>query len=118
MIQAWIYPNLYTQLVASVGSLLGDLFLAEQLLQIFLGLAWIVLTMILAERVFHSVPLAGAAAILTAVSVNFLRLDSDLHRNTLVIVLSLLVFLALPYLSERRFQWADVVVLTTLFLLI
>lgn len=118
MMQAWIYPNVYTQIVAGLGALLGNLFLAEQVLQVLLGIAWIVLTFMLAEEVFDNIPLAGLAALLTAISVNFLRLDSDLHRNTFVIILTLLVFLVLPYLTTRGFQWGDVVVLTVLFLLI
>ena len=118
MVNIWQYPNLYVQALASLARISNNPFLSEQLLPFFLGIIWLALIAILAERAFRSVPLAGFAALATAVSPNYLRLMADLHRNVLSVVLTLAVLLVVSRMAHRGFRWKDTLLLTGMFLAI
>ena len=108
MIDAWSYPYLYTQLLAFFGYLSGDVVMVERVLPLLFGMLMIYGNSKLALGVTKNVHIAGLTALLTAISLNVLRLLSDFHRNLAAFSLSSIVLLLVanidddaPFLNKR-----------------
>jgi len=93
MIQAWSYPNLYTQLLAFLGYLYGDLVLVERILPLTFCILLIYTNSKIILKISSDVYIAGLTAFLTVLSINVLRLVSDLHRNLMALSLAFAAFL-------------------------
>jgi hypothetical protein len=102
MIDAWGFPYFYSLIVAFFGYLTGDAVMVERILPILFGILLIWANSKLVFGVTKNVHVAGLAAILSAISLNVLRLVSDLHRNLMALSLSMIVLLLVPNLEERR----------------
>jgi len=102
MIRAWSYPHLYTQILAFMGLLIGDIMFAERILPLFFSFVLIYVNSRITFRITNNIHFAGLAAILTAISLNSLRLFSDLHRNLMALSLSFLAFLLIQDLFDDR----------------
>ena len=93
MIQAWSYPNLYTQLLAFLGYLCTNIVLVERILPIIFCIFLIYVNSKIIFRISDSVYLGGLTSFLTVLSINVLRLVSDLHRNLMALSLAFAAFL-------------------------
>jgi hypothetical protein len=102
MIDAWGFPYFYSLIVAFFGYLTGDAVMVERILPIFFGFLLIWANSELVFRVTKNVHVAGLAALLSAISLNVLRLVSDLHRNLMALSLSMIALLLVPNLEERK----------------
>jgi hypothetical protein len=102
MIDAWGFPFFYSLLLAFFGYLVGDVVIVERILPILFGVVLIWANSELVFRITKNVHAAGLAAILSAISINVLRLVSDLHRNLMVLSLSMIALLLIPNVEERR----------------
>jgi len=102
MIDAWGFPYFYSLIVAFFGYLTGDAVMVERILPILFGILLIWANSELVFRVTKNVHVAGLAAILSAISLNVLRLVSDLHRNLMALSLSMIALLLVPNLEERK----------------
>ncbi len=98
------YPNLYFVLVWGMGSLVGDLGLAERVLPVVMGMILVAVYYRLGRELFrgNERPLAGVAAVLAALSVNTMRLMSDLHRNLFSLLACLLLLILLTEIDDGR----------------
>ncbi|OLD04681.1 MAG: hypothetical protein AUJ07_03370 [Crenarchaeota archaeon 13_1_40CM_3_53_5] len=100
------YPNLYVVILAGFGSLVGSASLGERILPFIvaipLGFAYYQLTFaITTDR-----NLGYLGALLGGLTVNTLRLQSDLHRNFLSFSLSMLLGTLVSYqLAQGSFSW-------------
>jgi len=100
------YPNLYVLILAGFGSLLGSASLAERILPFVvalpLGYAYYRLTL----EITTDKTIGYLGALLGGLTVNTLRLESDLHRNLLSFSLSMLLGTLISYqLSQQPFSW-------------
>jgi len=102
MIRGWSYPHLYTQILALVGHLIGDILLAERILPLFVSFMLVYVNSRITFRITNNIHIAGLTAIFSAISLNYLRLFSDLHRNLMALLLSFLAFLLIPNLFDDR----------------
>jgi len=102
MVEAWGFPYFYSLIVAFFGYLTGDVVLVERVLPILFGILLIWANFELVSRVTKNVHIAGLAAILSPISLNVLRLISDLHRNLMALSLSMIALLLVPNLEERK----------------
>jgi hypothetical protein len=102
MIDAWGFPYFYSLIVAFFGYLTGDAVMVERILPILFGILLIWANSKLVFGVTKNVHVAGLAAILSAISLNVLRLVSDLHRNLMALSLSMIALLLVPNLEERK----------------
>jgi len=102
MIDAWRFPYFYTLLLAFFGYLVGDVVIVESILPIFFGVLLIWANSELVFRITKNVQIAGLAAILSAISLNVLRVVSDLHRNLMALSLSMIALLLVPSIEERK----------------
>jgi len=102
MIDAWGFPYFYSLIVAFFGYLTGDVMIVERVLPILFGILLIWTNSELVFRVTKNVHIAGLAAILSPLSLNVLRLVSDLHRNLMALSLSMIALLLIPNLEERK----------------
>jgi hypothetical protein len=102
MIDTWGFPYFYSLIVAFFGYLTGDAVMVERILPILFGILLIWANSELVFRVTKNVHVAGLAAILSAISLNVLRLVSDLHRNLMALSLSMIALLLVPNLEERK----------------
>lgn len=93
MANLWNFPQLYTQLLAFLGYLSSNVALVERILPLFFGAVLIFANSKISQRATGNVHIAGLAAILTTLSLNFLRLLSDLHRSLMAFSLSVVAFL-------------------------
>lgn len=102
MIDAWGFPYFYTLMLAFFGYLTGDVVMVERILPILFGFLLIWANSELVFRITKNVHISGLAAILSAISINVLRLVSDLHRNLMALSLSMIALLLIPNLEERK----------------
>jgi len=102
MAHGWNYPHLYVQLLAFLGCLCGDIITVERILPLLFCASLIFVNTELVLRVSKNIHIAGLAAILTALSINVLRLLADLHRNLLAFLLSTIVILLVSNLNDER----------------
>jgi hypothetical protein len=102
MINAWGFPYFYSLIVAFFGYLTGDAVMVERVLPVLFGILLIWANSKLVFGVTKNVHVAGLAAILSAISLNVLRLVSDLHRNLMALSLSMIALLLVPNLEERK----------------
>jgi len=102
MIDAWGFPYFYSLIVAFFGYLTGDAVMVERILPILFGFLLIWANSELVLRVTKNVHVAGLAAILSAISLNVLRLVSDLHRNLMAFSLSMIALLLVLNLEQRK----------------
>lgn len=102
MAHLWSYPNLYTQLLAFFGYLTGNVVAVERILPLLFGILLIYANSELTYRITKHVHIAGLAAFLTVLSINVLRVLSDLHRNLMALSLSFVVLLLVPKLDEEK----------------
>jgi hypothetical protein len=93
MAHAWNFPQLYTQLLAFFGYLCGNVAMSEKVLPLFFGTLLIFANSKISYRLTSNVHIAGLAGFLTSLSLNFLRLLSDLNRNLMAFSLSMMAFL-------------------------
>jgi len=103
-ISAWSYPHLYTQMLAFFGWLTGNIVIVERFLPLLLVFLLIYMNFQIVFKITNNVHISGLAAILTAMSINVLRLFADLHRNLMAFSLS---FVALYLVSkfEEESTW-------------
>jgi hypothetical protein len=102
MIVSWGFPYFYSLLLAFFGYLIGDVVIVERILPLLFGVVLILANSELVFRITKNVHTAGLAAVLSAISINVLRLVSDLHRNLMVLSLSMIALLLVPNIEERR----------------
>ena len=103
VIDAWSFPYFYTLVLAFFGYLLnGNVVIVERILPIFFGILLIWANSELVFSITKNVHIAGLAAILSAISLNVLRILSDLNRNLMAFSLSMIALLLVPYLEERK----------------
>lgn len=102
MVFAWNYPSLYVQILGFFGYLTGNVVIIERILPPFFCILLIYANSEFAYRITKNVHIAGLAALLTALSINVLRILSDLHRNLMALSLSFLVLLMVPNLGEQK----------------
>jgi hypothetical protein len=102
MINAWGFPYFYSLIVAFFGYLTGDAVMVERVLPVLFGILLIWANSKLVFEVTKNVHVAGLAALLSAISLNVLRLVSDLHRNLMALSLSMIALLLVPNLEERK----------------
>jgi len=102
MVQAWSFPYLYTQLLAFLGYLCGDLVLVEKILPVTFCILLIYVNSRIILKISKSVYLAGLTAFLTVFSVNILRLLSDLNGNLMALSLAFTAFLWVPNLEHEK----------------
>src|SRR4029077_2200863 len=100
------YPNLYVLILAGFGSLMGSASLGERILPFIvalpLGYAYYLLTL----EITTDKTLGYLGALLGGLTVNTLRLESDLHRNLLSFSLSMLLGTLVSYqLAQQPFSW-------------
>lgn len=102
MIDAWGFPYFYSLMVAFFGYLTGDAVMVERVLPILFGILLIWAYSELVFKITKNVHISGLAAILSAISLNVLRVVSDLHRNLMALSLSMIALLLVPNLEERK----------------
>jgi hypothetical protein len=102
MIDAWGFPYFYTLMLAFFGYLTGDVVMVERILPILFGFLLIWANSELVFRITNNVHISGLAAILSAISVNGLRLVSDLHRNLMAFSLVMVALLLVPNIEEQK----------------
>ncbi|MFQ5909219.1 MAG: hypothetical protein ACE5IJ_00675 [Thermoplasmata archaeon] len=112
IVSEWSYPHLYVLLVVGLGTVLGDVALAERILPtliaIPLGLAYYRLTTDITADYRYGL----LAALLGAVAIHTIRLYADLHRNLLAqavaLAVGLYVFRAVTkeHPTERGRRWS------------
>jgi hypothetical protein len=102
MINIWGYPSLYSQLLAFFGYLTGNIVIVERILPPIFCALLIYANSELTYRITKHVHFAGLAAFLTVLSINVLRVLSDLHRNLMALSLSFVVLLLVPKLDEEK----------------
>jgi hypothetical protein len=100
------YPNLYVLILAGFGYLLGSASLGERILPFVvalpLGYAYYRLTL----EITTDKTIGYLGALLGGLTVNTLRLESDLHRNLLSFSLSMLLGTLISYqLAQQPFSW-------------
>lgn len=101
MMTAWNYPHLYVQLLALLGYLAGDVVMIERILPLAFGIFLVCINSKLVLRVSENVYIACLTAFLTALSINVLRILSDLNRNLMAFSLSFAAFLLVPNLANE-----------------
>jgi hypothetical protein len=102
MIDAWGFPYFYSLLLAFFGYLAGDVVIVERILPILFCVLLIWANSEMVFRITKNVHIAGLAAILSAISVNVIRILSDLNRNLMAFSLSMIALLLVPYVEERK----------------
>jgi len=114
-IHAWGYPSLYTQLSALIGYVCKNTLIVERVLPIFFYAILIYASSKLVYKITENTYIGGLSALFSALSLNFLRVFSDLHRNLMALSLSFMVFLLVPsllrekvFLSKRYFVFISV----------
>jgi len=100
-ISIWSYPHLYTQTVAFFGYLTKDFIMVERILPLFFFLLLIYMNSRMVQRITNDVHLSGLTALLTATSINALRLLADLHRNLMAFSLSFVALYLISRLEEK-----------------
>lgn len=106
MVRTWNYPYLYSQLLAFLGFLIGNVVIVERILPLVFCALLIYANAAITFRITKNVHIAGLAALLTAVSVNTLRLYADLNRNLMVLSLSFLSFLLISdFIDQNLVGW-------------
>lgn len=93
MIQHWGFPNLYIQLLAFLGYLSGNFTLTETILPLIFAALLVYASSQCIREITGSVYAACLNVFLTTLSINTLRLWSDLHRNLMALSLSFVVML-------------------------
>jgi hypothetical protein len=87
------YPHFYIQLLAFLGYVTGNITVIERVLPLVFSSLLAFANARIALRITRNVHIAGLAAILTAISLNTLRLFADLNRNLMALSLSFTSFL-------------------------
>jgi hypothetical protein len=96
------YPHLYAQLLAFLGYLTGNVTIIERILPLVFCTLLIYANARITLRITKNTHVAGLAALLTAISVNTLRLYADLNRNLMVLSLSLISFLFISDFIDQK----------------
>jgi len=102
LVRSWSYPHLYAQLLAFLGYLAGNVIVIERILPLVFCTLLIYANAAITVRITKSVHIAGLAAIVTAISVNTLRLYADLNRNLMVLSLSFTSFLLISDFVDQK----------------
>lgn len=93
MIQHWRFTNSYVQLLAFLGCLSGNIVLMETGLPLMFALLLVYANSRCVLEITGSFPAAYLSVFMTTVSINTLRLLSDLHSNLMALSLSFVVLL-------------------------
>jgi len=102
IIDAWGFPYFYRLVLAFFGYLIGNVVIVERILPLLFGFLLIWANSGLAFRITKNVHIAGLAAILSPISLNVLRLVSDLHSNLMAFSLGMVALLLVPNLEEQK----------------
>jgi hypothetical protein len=86
------YPHFYIQLLAFLGYVTGNVIVIERVLPLAFSSLLAFANARIAFRITRNVHIAGLTAILTAISINTLRLFADLNRNLMALSLSFTSF--------------------------
>ncbi len=107
------YPNLYVIILSGFGNLVGQLSLAEKILPFIVALPLAFACYRLTLDITSDKTLGYVAALVGGLTINTLRLESDLHRNLLSFAVSMVLGAIVstqirnPTFSFRR-QWKRV----------
>lgn len=106
MLGFWQYPQFYTQLLALLSWIAGDVVLTQRILPLVLGCVnvWLISTTSL--RISRDPVTAYLTALLAPVSIGTLWLVSEFHRNHLAYLVMLALFLRLSRPGADR-RWID-----------
>jgi hypothetical protein len=96
------YPNFYPQLLASLGYITGNVTLIEIILPFIFATLLIFTNAKITHKITQNIHIAGLAAILTALSINTLRLYADLNRNLMALALSFTALLLITDLIDHK----------------
>jgi hypothetical protein len=109
MASRWAFPQFYILMLAVLGYIAGNFVLAEWALPLFFGILLIYANYKVTQRITSDSHIAGLAALLTVISLSYLRLLSDLHRNLMTLSLATMSFLLVPSfegnLSSQRVKY-------------
>jgi hypothetical protein len=101
MLSRWAFPQFYILLLAFLGYVTGNFVLAEWVLPLFFGVLLIYANYKVTQRITSNSRIAGLAAFLTVISLSYLRLLSDLHRNLMTLSLTTISFLLVSNLEDN-----------------
>jgi hypothetical protein len=96
------YPLFYIQLLALLGYIAGNVILIERILPIAFSTLLIYANAKITHKITKNIHTAGLAAVLTAISINTLRLYSDLNRNLMVLALSFTTFILIANFIDEK----------------
>src|SRR5205807_4076175 len=82
------YPQLYVQLLALIGLLVGNVTLIEKVLPLLFALISVYLSFQVVSRISGNVHVAGAAAFLQILSIGFLGILSSSNRNLMAFAIA------------------------------
>jgi hypothetical protein len=103
----WGYPHLYTQILAGVAYLSGNITLTERTLPLFFAFLSVYGGFLLALGISRNIHVAGLSSILQASSISFLKIFSDNNRNLMAISLAFIVMLILQRTWTRPPKWRE-----------
>jgi hypothetical protein len=95
------YPHLYAQLLAFLGYLTGNIIIIERILPLAFCTLLIYANAKITLKITKNIHIAGLTALLTAMSINTLRLYADLNRNLMVLSLSFTSFLLISNFIDQ-----------------
>ena len=102
------YPNLYILTLAALGTLLGSASIAERILPFVVSIPLAYAYYRLGSEIASNQKIGYLGALLGGVTINTIRLFSDLHRNLLAFSLSMAVgALVSSRLSSKPFSWGQ-----------
>src|SRR5713101_2963080 len=113
-IGAWTYPQLYVQLLATLGFALGNITLSERILPLFFAFLTVYSSYLITFRISTNVHIAGISALLQAFSISFLKIVSDNNRNLMALSLSFVVILIVEGVGKGQPRLRDYLILTAL----
>jgi hypothetical protein len=111
---AWSYPQLYVQLLAALGSALGNITMSERILPLFFGLLTVCSSFLISLRISRNIHIAGLSGLLQVFSISFLKIVSDNNRNLMALSLSFVVILIMDAAWKRQPRMRDYLILTVL----
>lgn len=122
--QAWHYPDFYSQFLALFGALLNNLVFSERMLPFLFFALLIYANAKITLLITSNVHLAGLSALLSALSMNYLRIFSDLNRNLMALSLSFICLILIANFilnranDKRYFKCLSIYLLLTLLLFV
>jgi hypothetical protein len=101
-VATWSYPQLYVQLLAAVGDVLGNVTLVDRVLPVAFGFLSICAVFLIVLDLSANVHLAGVSSILQATSISFLKLVSGNDRNLMALSLTFVAMLLVKRMWSQK----------------